>query len=74
MVTLSKTAISILKGNGPLRDQVCRTLGVSMRQYYNYLKAGNPVLTAAAVIDLLQYETGLDRSQLLSHEKREILK
>lgn len=66
---LSITAISILRGNKDIWNEVMKALGVKKDAMYKYVRENSEELTKAAAIQVLKRMTGLTDSELLEAER-----
>lgn len=72
-MVLSYLAITVIRGNIPLREKIGTELGLSDQAIKRHLRDNKPhgKLTSKGIIDMVCMETGLLESQIVEHEKVE---
>jgi plasmid maintenance system antidote protein VapI len=68
-MTLSDTAKAIIKGQPLLKIVMAELMHVTPITIQRWIKADHPILTTAAMVNLLSQKTGLSQEQLLAPTK-----
>lgn len=65
---LSKLALLVLRGDAELRDNLRKSMGVSIFTIKKWVRENDDNLTKASVLQIISRETGLSEEQLLEQE------
>lgn len=65
---LSKAAVLLIRGSSEIKKQIVESQAITTNTLYNWLRDDSPNLTRAAVLAIIEHESGLAVEHLLSPE------